>query len=41
MDVIFASLDGIVDDDGDPSTDGYRSGQVIGRVEPDTDVAGL
>lgn len=39
--VVFASLDGIVDDDGDPTTDGYRSGQVIVRVEPDTDMAAL
>lgn len=37
--VVYATLGGIVDDDGDPTTDGYRGGQVIARLAPGTDLA--
>ncbi len=37
--VVYATLGGIIDDDGDPTTDGYRGGQVIVRLTPGTDLA--
>jgi len=39
--IVYAALGGIIDDDGDPTTDGYRGGQVIVRLAPGTELAGF